>query len=73
MLDDQSTSPSSLEQALALFFHLPTMLAVALLGLVILWQMYDIGLDVDLDFFRINSNRGNITLFWGEGCCDLRW
>ena len=55
------------------FFHLPTLLAVALVCLIVLWQLCDFGFDFGQGFVRLNSNQGNVTLYWVNGCCDLDW
>ena len=62
-----------LNNILDTFFHLPTLIVFAVLGIIILWMVYDVGLDFGDDFIRLNSNRGNINLYWGNGCCELVW
>ena len=55
------------------FFHLPTFIVLALISVVIAWQLYDVGFDLGDGFIRIYSNRGNINLIWLDGCCELDW
>ena len=59
--------------ALANFFHLPTFLALAFVAVIVVWRIYDVGLDFGDGFFRLYSNRGNINLIWLDGCCELDW
>jgi hypothetical protein len=63
----------SFKRFLDTFFHLPTLLTVALVCLIVLWQLYDFGFDFGQGFIRLNSNQGNVTLYWLNGCCDLDW
>lgn len=60
-----------LNNILDIFFHLPTLIVFAVVCLVLLWTVYDVGIDVGDDFIRLNSNRGNLNLYWGNGCCEL--
>lgn len=53
------------------FFHLPTLFILALLAIAAVWWFYDIGFDVGQGFVRLTSNRGNLGLYWLNGCCDL--
>lgn len=62
-----------LDKILDTFFHLPTLVTIALFTAVLLWQLYDIGFNVTASFIRLNSNRGHVTLYWANGCCDLEW
>jgi hypothetical protein len=48
-------------------------MVIALITLMALWQIYDIGLNLGDGFVRVNSNQGNLTLSWREGCCELDW
>lgn len=63
----------SLEQTLDTFFHLPTLIVLAVIALAVLWQIYGLGLNVGDGFVRLSSNRGGITVHWVNGCCDLLW
>lgn len=62
-----------LDQALDTFFHLPTLVMFALIAIILLWQVYDLGLNVTASFIQLNSNRGQVMLHWANGCCDLEW
>jgi hypothetical protein len=62
-----------LNKLLDTFFHLPTLMTLAIITLVIFWQIYGIGLNWGNKFIRLNSNRGSITLHWMNGCCELDW
>ena len=64
---------ADLDQFLDTFFHLPTLITVALVALVIVWQMYQINLELGDGFIRLESIQGNITLLWQSGCCQLHW
>jgi hypothetical protein len=64
---------NALDQALDTFFHLPTLVMFALITGILLWQVYDLGLNVTASFIRLNSNRGQVILYWANGCCDLKW
>lgn len=55
------------------FFHLPTLITVALVAIVIVWQMYQFSLDLGDGFIRLESIQGDITLLWQTGCCQLEW
>ena len=55
------------------FFHLPTLITVALVVIAIVWQMYQISLDLGNGFIRLESIQGDITLLWQTGCCQLEW
>lgn len=55
------------------FFHLPTLITVALLAVIIVWQMYQVELEFGAGFIRLETNQGNITLHWQTGCCRLDW
>ncbi|MDX1521570.1 MAG: hypothetical protein R3264_08075 [Anaerolineae bacterium] len=54
-----------------IFFHLPTMIAVAIIGVLLTWQLYDLGFTVAPDFIRVHSNRGSVTIHWQNGCCEF--
>jgi hypothetical protein len=73
MLEEPMKQQTSLAKLLDTFFHLPTLVAIALICVVLLWQLYDIGVGVSSQFIRLNSNHGNIILYWGEGCCQIGW
>ena len=62
-----------LDKILDTFFHLPTLITMALIGIVMVWSLYNIGLEVGDGFIRFNSNVGNINLYWINGCCNLDW
>ena len=53
------------------FFHLPTLVIFAVIGMLLIWFTYDIGLDVGAGFARLTSNQGGLNLYWGSGCCTL--
>jgi hypothetical protein len=55
------------------FFHLPTLVVMAVLALIIFWQIYGIDFNLGDGFVRLSSNRGSITLHWTGGCCELDW
>ena len=63
----------TLSKLLDTFFHLPTLVVMGVIAGIILWQLYDFGLNLGNSFVRLNSNRGGITLYWAEGCCELDW
>jgi hypothetical protein len=63
----------ALDKLLDTFFHLPTLVVIAVITLVMLWQLYDFDFNLGNDFVRLSSNRGNITLHWTDGCCELDW
>ena len=73
MLEDQKQRPTLIDQLLDTFFHLPTLFAVALFMVTLLWRLYDIGLDVGGESVRLDSNQGHLILHWGKGCCDIDW
>jgi len=54
-------------------FHLPTLLVVAIIGVVLVWQLYDIGLAIGQGFLRLYTNHGNLSIYWHHGCCDINW
>jgi hypothetical protein len=64
---------AALDKLLDTFFHLPTLVVIAIITLVILRQVYDFNFNLGNDFVRLSSNRGNITLHWTDGCCELNW
>ena len=63
----------SLDEVLDTFFHLPTLITIAVIGGLIVWNLYDLGLDYGNGFIRFNSNQGHLNLYWINGCCDLDW
>ncbi|MBI1878499.1 MAG: hypothetical protein HYR94_09780 [Chloroflexi bacterium] len=64
---------TTLDKLLDTFFHLPTLVVIAVIAGAALWQLYDFGLNLDHTFIRLSSNRGSITLHWTDGCCELDW
>ena len=73
MLSVLSRLPSSFAEWLDTFFHLPTLITLAVITLVIFWQIYEIGLNLGDGFIHLSSNQGSITLHWMNGCCELDW
>ena len=63
----------AIEDVLDTFFHLPTLITVALVAIVLVWQMYQFSLDLGDGFIRLESIQGDITLLWHSGCCQLEW
>ena len=63
----------TLDKLLDTFFHLPTLVVIAIIVGVGLWQLYDFGFNLGNTFIRLTSNRGSITLHWADGCCELDW
>jgi hypothetical protein len=55
------------------FFHLPTLTIYVIVGLTLLWILYDFNLSWGTGFIRLDSNQGAINLYWLNGCCDLSW
>jgi hypothetical protein len=64
---------AAIDNVLDTFFHLPTLITVALVAVVIVWQMYQFSLDLGDGFVRLESIQGDITLLWQTGCCQLDW
>jgi|GEM_PF-6333077 len=62
-----------LEKLLDTFFHLPTLVVMAVLALVVLWHIYGLGFNLGDGFVRLSSNRGSVTVHWVNGCCELLW
>ncbi|MBN1220462.1 MAG: hypothetical protein JXM69_16160 [Anaerolineae bacterium] len=62
-----------LNKFLDTFFHLPTLVTIALVSVVILWEIGDAGLHFGVGYIRLHTNQGNLTLDWLDGCCDLDW
>ncbi len=62
-----------LDKILDTFFHLPTLITIALICMGMVWGLYDISFDFGNGFIRFNSNAGNINLYWINGCCTLNW
>ena len=54
-------------------FHLPTLLTIALLATVLVWQLYDVGFALGEGYLRVNTNRGKLAIYWMNGCCDIDW
>jgi hypothetical protein len=46
---------------------------MAVISIIILWQVTDAGLHAGEGYIRLNTNRGNMTLDWSDGCCDINW
>ena len=63
----------AIKEILDIFFHLPTLITVALVAVVIVWQMYQFSLNLGDGFIRLESIQGDITLLWQTGCCQLEW
>jgi hypothetical protein len=55
------------------FLHLPTLVTLALAGVIVIWMLYEMNFDWGDGFIRLNTNRGSINLYWFDGCCDLSW
>ncbi|MEM7347602.1 MAG: hypothetical protein AAF485_25480 [Chloroflexota bacterium] len=70
-MNNQKHSDTAVGRLLDYFFHLPTMVTIAVVTIALVWQIYDIGLSTGPGFIRLNSNQGNVNLYWHEGCCDL--
>jgi hypothetical protein len=64
---------ATLNKILDTFFHLPTLIILTLIGIVLVWRMYGVGFDFGHGFLRLNSNHGNVNLYWTNGCCELDW
>jgi hypothetical protein len=62
-----------LDEFLDNWFHLPTLIVLALVGLALVWWLYDLNIDLGSGFIRLNTNQGNLNLYWFNGCCDLSW
>jgi hypothetical protein len=62
-----------LDEFLDNWFHLPTLIVLALVGLALVWWLYDLNVDLGVGFIRLNTNQGNLNLYWFNGCCDLSW
>lgn len=58
-----------------MFFHTPTLFTLTLVALVMVGKLYEVDFDLNLAeaFIRMDSNQGDITLFWQSGCCRLVW
>ena len=61
------------DQLLDIFFHLPTLLVTAIVAVIIVWQVYDLSLNVGSGFIRLDSNQGNTAIYWQNGCCYVEW
>lgn len=55
------------------FFHLPTLLIMALLSLIVVWVVFDMRLAIGEGFAQLSTNQGTINLFWVHGCCQIRF
>ena len=64
---------AAINNVLDTFFHLPTLITVAMVAIVIVWQIYQFSLDLGDGFIRLESIQGDITLLWQTGCCQLDW
>ena len=73
MLDDHERQPASPAQIFDAVIHVPTLLVIAIFCVALLWYVYGIGLDFGPEFIRVQSNQGNVTLFWTDGCCAVDW
>jgi len=73
MLRDRPKTQPPADSFFNNFFHSPTLVTLAVISVVILGQVYNLNVDLGQKFVRLNSNRGNVTLFWINGCCDLAW
>ena len=73
MLNKQNQFVASLHKFLDLCFHLPTLLTMAVISVVILWEVSDAGLHAGEGYIRLNTNQGNMTVDWSDGCCDVDW
>lgn len=62
-----------LDKLLDTFFHLPTLIVLAVIALVVLWQIYGLDFNLGDGFVRLSSYRGGITVHWVNGCCELLW
>lgn len=71
MLNEEKDRPSLLDDVLDTWLHLPTMIALSIITVILMWQLYAVSLSVGEGFVRLDSNRGNLTLFWHNGCCQL--
>jgi hypothetical protein len=72
-MNDEQIPEMWLNKFLDTFFHLPTLITVALVTLLLLWQLADMGLYLGRGFIRLNTNQGNLILEWRDGCCHLDW
>jgi len=59
------------EKYLEYFFHLPTLITLALIGLVLLWKIYDVGFYLGPNFARLTTHFGSVSIDWVNGCCNL--
>lgn len=73
MLKDRTEARPSPGGFFNIFFHLPTLVIIALISVVLLWQVYELNVEIGKKFIRLDSNRGSATLFWVHGCCELEW
>jgi len=64
---------SFLESILDMFFHIPTMVILWIFSISIMLYVYELTFDIGTGFARINSNHGQLLLYWVEGCCIVRW
>jgi hypothetical protein len=72
-LKSQNKLSGLLSKFLDTFFHLPTLITLALIAVVMLWRIVDADLHIGQGYIRLHTNRGNMTLDWADGCCDLDW
>ena len=49
------------------------MLTIALLCMVLVWQLYDVGFALGEGYLRVNTNQGKLDIYWMNGCCDIDW
>lgn len=73
MLKDRRNFSVLLGMFLDTFFHLPTLVIIALISLIIIWKAWDASLYIGSDLVRLQTNQGSVTLDWADGCCDLDW
>ncbi|MBN1993503.1 MAG: hypothetical protein JW953_12450 [Anaerolineae bacterium] len=73
MSNPSRESQALLPKFLDTFFHLPTLITIALLSVVMLWRICDAGVHIGQNFIRLHTNQGNLTLEWRDGCCHVDW
>ncbi|RME76547.1 MAG: hypothetical protein D6784_05540 [Chloroflexi bacterium] len=55
------------------FFHLPTLITIAMFTVVLVVRLYQVNLDVGDGFLRLSTTAGQVMLYWQNGCCRLDW
>lgn len=73
MLEDSPKSGPAWARAFEAIIHLPTLAGLAVVSVVLVWQLYGIGFEVGRQFVRLRSDQGNLTFFWDDGCCEIDW